>query len=78
MARFGRKAGRKAFERLDPAARAITFYAEDDTSSPHFEPIIRELTEAMGREVCYLTSSADDGVTTRSTALCAACSPPAA
>jgi YidC/Oxa1 family membrane protein insertase len=62
MARFGRKAGRKAFERLDPAARAITFYAEDDTSWPHFEPIVRELTGTMGREICYLTSSADDPV----------------
>jgi YidC/Oxa1 family membrane protein insertase len=62
LARFGRKTGRKAFERLDPAARAITFYAEDDTSWPHFEPIVRELTGAMGREICYLTSSADDPI----------------
>ncbi len=65
MARFGRKTGRKAFEKLDPDARAITFYAEDDTSWPHFEPIIRELTGAMGREICYLTSSADDPVLER-------------
>lgn len=65
MARFGRKTGRKAFEKLDPDARAITFYAEDDTSWPHFEPIIRELTGAMGREICYLTSSGDDPVLER-------------
>lgn len=62
MALFGRKAGRKAFEKLDPDARAITFYAEDGTSWPHFEPIIRELTGPMGREICYLTSRNDDPV----------------
>src|SRR4029077_11268836 len=62
---FGRKSGRKAFEKLEPEARAITFYAEDGTSWPHFEPIIRELTGPMGREICYLTSSADDPVLER-------------
>ena len=65
MALFGRKTGRKAFEKLGPVARAITFYAEDGTSWPHFEPIIRELTGPMGREICYLTSSADDPVLER-------------
>lgn len=62
MALFGKKSGRKAFEKLDPAARAITFYAEDGTSWPHFEPIIRELTGTMGRDICYLTSQADDPI----------------
>ena len=57
MALFGRKTGRKAFEKLDPDARAITFYAEDDTSWPHFEPIIADLTERLRHTVCYLTSS---------------------
>ena len=62
MARFGKKGGRKAFEKLERDARTITFYAEDGTSWPHFEPIIQELTGPMGREICYLTSSVDDPI----------------
>ena len=59
---FTRRSGRKAFEKLDRATRAITFYAEDGGSWPHFEPIIAELTGRLGRTVCYLTSSAEDPV----------------
>ena len=38
---FGRKNGRKGYQKLDDATRAITFYAEDGGSWPHFEPILR-------------------------------------
>ncbi len=62
MALFGKKGGRKAFEKLDRDERAITFYAEDGTYWPHFEPIIRELTGPLGRKICYLTSSAHDPI----------------
>lgn len=65
MALFGRRRGRKEFERLPAEARAITFYAEDHGSWPHFEPIVRELTERMGRPICYLTSRADDPILER-------------
>jgi YidC/Oxa1 family membrane protein insertase len=65
MALFGRRGGRKAFEKLDLGTRAITFYAEDGGSWPHFEPIVRELTEGMDRTICYLTSSADDPILQR-------------
>jgi YidC/Oxa1 family membrane protein insertase len=61
----GRKGGRKGFEKLPLEDRAITFYAEDGGSWPHFEPIVRELTETMGREICYLTSSTDDPILAR-------------
>jgi YidC/Oxa1 family membrane protein insertase len=63
--RSGAKAGRKAFERLPAATRAITFYAEDGGSWPHLGPIVTELTGPLGRDVCYLTSRADDPVLTR-------------
>jgi CDP-Glycerol:Poly(glycerophosphate) glycerophosphotransferase len=59
---FARRAGRKAFDKTDPATRAITFYAEDGDSWPHFEPIVRELVGPLGRDLCYLTSSKDDPV----------------
>ena len=55
-----RRRGARRFEKLDAATRTITFYAEDGAYWPHFEPIVRELTGPMGREICYLTSSADD------------------
>jgi CDP-Glycerol:Poly(glycerophosphate) glycerophosphotransferase len=61
----GRKGGRKGFEKLPLEERAIVFYAEDGGSWPHFEPIVRELTDAMNREICYLTSSADDPILQR-------------
>jgi hypothetical protein len=66
MALFRKKAdarpGRKAFEKLPARTRSIVFYAEDGGSWPHFEPIVRELTASLGREVCYLTSSPDDPI----------------
>lgn len=62
---FRRRSGRKAFEKLDPETRAITFYAEDGGSWPHLEPIVSELTGRLGRTVCYLTSSPEDPVLTR-------------
>ena len=54
--------GRKDFERLALTDRAITFYAEDGGSWPHLEPIVRVLTEDLGRSICYLTSSETDPV----------------
>ena len=65
VALFGSKRGRKAFDKLDARTRTITFYAEDGGYWPHFEPIVRELTGPMGREICYLTSSADDPILER-------------
>ncbi len=62
---FKRRSGRKAFEKLDRQTRAITFYAEDGGSWPHFEPIVAELTGRMGRTICYLTSSSTDPILTR-------------
>ncbi|HOA73106.1 MAG TPA: CDP-glycerol--glycerophosphate glycerophosphotransferase [Phycisphaerae bacterium] len=55
-------ASARRFQALPDAARSIVFYAEDGDSWPHFEPIVRELTGEMGREVCYLTSSRSDPV----------------
>ena len=65
MALFGRKGGRKGYQKLDAKTRAITFYAEDGGSWPHFEPILRELTGPLGHEVCYLTSSESDPILER-------------
>jgi YidC/Oxa1 family membrane protein insertase len=52
----------RRFHALPDAARSIVFYAEDGDSWPHFEPIVRELTGEMGREICYVTSSRGDPV----------------
>lgn len=52
----------RRFNTLPAASRAIVFYAEDGDSWSHFEPLIRELTGPMGREICYLTSSRSDPV----------------
>lgn len=50
------------FNALDAKTRSIVFYAEDAGSWVHFEGIIAELTGRMGRQVCYLTSDANDPV----------------
>ncbi len=52
----------RRFTKLDPEQRRVVFYAEDGGAWPHFEAMVRELTEVRGRDVCYLTSSADDPV----------------
>lgn len=64
MALFGKKkpSGAKAYSQLSQRDRAITFFAEDGGSWPHFEPIIHELTTTHGLTVSYLTSSATDPV----------------
>lgn len=54
----------RSFNRLSPDERSIVFYAESGADWPHLGPIIEELTQSIGREVCYVTSQADDPVLT--------------
>ena len=50
------------FRALEPRLRSIVFYAEDSSSWTYFEPIVRELTGALGKQICYVTSSKDDQI----------------
>ena len=50
------------FKALDPELRSVVFYAENEGSWKHFQPIVSELVERFGRSICYITSSADDPV----------------
>ena len=50
------------FRALEPRLRSIVFYAEDFSSWTYFEPIVRELTGALGKQICYVTSSKDDQI----------------
>jgi YidC/Oxa1 family membrane protein insertase len=52
----------RRFQALEPERRSIVFYAEDAASRTHFDPILRELTGRMGRDVAYLTSSPSDPI----------------
>ena len=52
------------FNRLDLDERSIVFYSEDVSSFVYFEQIIHELTEKMGYQICYVTSSKDDPILT--------------
>jgi YidC/Oxa1 family membrane protein insertase len=54
----------RRFQSLPSEARSIVFYAEDAGSAVHFEPILKELTQNLGRQVCYLTSGPDDPILT--------------
>ncbi len=60
MALLKKDRGKPKYTKLTKAQRAITFYAEDSASWPHFEPIIGELLGRHGRELAYLTSSSSD------------------
>ena len=60
MALFKKDGGKPKYGKLTKAQRAITFYAEDGGSWPHYEPIVRELLGRHGRELAYLTSSESD------------------
>lgn len=55
-------AAARRFQALPASARNIVFYAEDTASWVHFEPIVRELTGPMEREICYLTSDRLDPI----------------
>ena len=50
------------FRALEPRLRSIVFYAEDSSSWTYLEPIVRELTGALGKQICYVTSSKDDQI----------------
>ena len=50
------------FNKLDLDERSIVFYSEDVSSFVHFEQIIRELTEEMEYQICYVTSAEDDPI----------------
>jgi len=50
------------FNQLDLDERSIVFYSEDIPSFVHFEEMIYELTEKMGRQICYVTSAKDDPI----------------
>ena len=50
------------FKGLPAAARRLVFYAEDQASWVHFQPVIHHLTETLGREICYVTSSPSDPI----------------
>ena len=52
------------FNKLDLDERSIVFYSEDISSFVYFEQIIHELTEKMGRQICYVTSAKDDPILT--------------
>ncbi len=60
MALFKKDGGKPKYGKLTKAQRAITFYAEDGGSWPHYEPIASELIGRHGRELAYLTSSESD------------------
>ena len=52
----------RKFRALEPSARSIVFYAEDGGSWVHYESIIRELVDNLGKRICYVTSTANDPV----------------
>lgn len=59
---FEEWAASRRFQALPETARSIVFYAEDAAAWVHFEPIVRELTGPMEREICYLTSDRHDPI----------------
>jgi len=50
----------RRLNRLNRSDREITFYAESRADWPHLGPIVEELTGALGRSICYVTSDAAD------------------
>ncbi len=50
----------RRFRRLPPEDRRIVFYSESGQDWHHFEPVIRELTDRIGTDLCYVTSDPQD------------------
>lgn len=57
------------FRALPAECRSIVFYAEDESSWKHFQPIVSELGKGFGKRVCYITSSVDDPILQNNNAL---------
>ena len=55
----------REFQSRPESWRDIVFYAETHQDWHHFEGIIRELTERLGRSIAYLTSDPSDPVLAR-------------
>jgi YidC/Oxa1 family membrane protein insertase len=54
--------GMRQFDSLDLGEKDVVFYAEDNASWVHFEPIIKALLEKHDQGFCYLTSSIEDPI----------------
>ena len=52
----------KKINQLSQDERSIMFYAENNASMNHFRSLIRELTEKMNLQVCYVTSVKNDPI----------------
>ena len=52
----------KKINRLSQDERSIMFYAENKASMNHFRLLIRELTEKMNLQICYVTSVKNDPI----------------
>ena len=52
----------KKINRLSQDERSIMFYAENKASMNHFRLLIRELTEKMNLQICYVTSVKNDSI----------------
>lgn len=52
----------RSFNRLSREQRSIVFYAESTSDWAHLGPIVEELTDGLGRTVCYVTSDRADPV----------------
>ena len=50
------------FKNLTAQERSIVFYAEDEDTWKHFQPIISELVGNFRQTVCYITSSETDPI----------------
>ena len=50
----------RSFNRLSPEERTIVFYAESTADWAHLGPIVEELTDGLGRSLCYVTSDQAD------------------
>ena len=53
MALFNKDGGKPKYGKLTKSQRAITFYAEDGGSWPHYEPIVSELLGRHGRGILF-------------------------
>ena len=52
----------KKINQLSQDERSIMFYAENKASMNHFRLLIRELTEKMNLQICYVTSVKNDPI----------------
>ena len=60
MGFFSSRKNYRAYKKLERSKKNLVFYSESGQDWHHFEPIIKYLTDTLGKTLCYISSDSGD------------------